>query len=57
MGVDLSRGSEHGNTLTWSEKDKPEVTVQPVEIQMDLETEKFYRMFVRLMTAATPPSH
>ena len=57
MSVDLSRGLEYGNTLTWSEKDKPKITVQPVEIQMDLDTEKFYRMFVGLMTAATPASH
>jgi hypothetical protein len=28
--------------------------VQPVEIQVDLDKEKFYRMFVGLMSAATP---
>jgi len=54
MGVDLDHGAAYGNTLTWSEKEKPALTVQPVEIQMDLDTEKFYRMFVDLMTAPTP---
>jgi purine nucleosidase len=54
MGVDLDRGAGYGNTLTWTEKDKPKVTVQPVEIQVDLDTEKFYRMFVNLMSAPTP---
>ena len=54
MSVDLDRGAGYGNTLTWSEKNKPAVTVQPVEIQVDLDKEKFYRMFVSLMTAATP---
>jgi purine nucleosidase len=54
MGVDLNRGAGYGNTLTWNEKDKPTLTVQPVEIQMDLDKEKFYRMFVELMTAPTP---
>jgi purine nucleosidase len=54
MGVDLGHGAGYGNTLTWSEKDKPDLTVQPVEIQMDLDTDKFYRMFVELMKAPTP---
>ena len=54
MSVDLDRGAGYGNTLTWSDKDKPALMVQPVEIQMDLDVEKFYRMFVALMTAATP---
>ena len=53
MSVDLSRGSGYGNTLTWSESDKPRVTAQPVEIQLDLDTEKFYGMFVKLMSGTT----
>jgi purine nucleosidase len=57
LGVDLSRGAGYGNTLTWSEKDKPRVGVQAVEIQMDLDTEKFYAMFVGLMSAGTPQAH
>jgi hypothetical protein len=28
-----------------------------VHIQMNLDNEKFERMFVRLMSAATPPAH
>jgi purine nucleosidase len=54
MSVDLDRGAGYGNTLTWNEKDKPALAVQPVEIQMDLDREKFYRMFVNLMKAPTP---
>lgn len=54
MSVDLDRGAGYGNTLTWSEKDKPAVPVQPVEIQLDLNNEKFYRMFVALMSGPTP---
>ncbi len=56
MDVDLDRAAGYGNTLTWTEKDKPKITVQPVEIQMDLNTEKFYRMFVSLMSAPTLPA-
>jgi inosine-uridine nucleoside N-ribohydrolase len=51
MSVDIDRGAGYGNTLTWIERDKPAVSVQPVEIQMDLDKQKFYEMFVRLMSA------
>ena len=54
MSVDLARGAGYGNTLTWSEKDKQARTLQPVEILVDLDKEKFYRMFVSLMSAPTP---
>jgi inosine-uridine nucleoside N-ribohydrolase len=57
MSVDLDRGAGYGNTLTWTENDKPKVSAQPVEIQVDLDTEKFYRMFVSLMSASTPSPH
>jgi inosine-uridine nucleoside N-ribohydrolase len=58
MDVDLGRGAGYGSTLTWSEKEKPKVTVQPVEIQVDLDTEKFYKTFVDLLSAPTPqPPH
>ena len=57
MDVNLDHGAEYGNTLTWSEKDKPALAKQPVEIQVDLDLEKFYRMFVNLMTAPTPGAH
>jgi purine nucleosidase len=57
MGVDLDRGAGYGNTLTWSERDKPKRSVRVVEIQMDLDAERFYRMFVNLMRAPTPAAH
>jgi purine nucleosidase len=52
MSVNLDRGAEYGDTLTWSEREKPRINVQPVEIQMDLDLNKFYLMFVQLMSAA-----
>ncbi|HTS36628.1 MAG TPA: nucleoside hydrolase [Candidatus Solibacter sp.] len=52
MGVDLDRGAGYGNTLTWPEKDGAHAGAGRVEIQFDLDTEKFYRMFVGLMSAA-----
>lgn len=54
MDVDLDRGAGYGNVLTWTDSDKPKVEVQPVEIQTDLNTEKFYMMFVDLLSAPTP---
>jgi len=57
MDVDLEQGAGYGNTLTWTEKDKPKLARQPVEIQVDLDTQKFYQMFVSLMTAPTPSAH
>ena len=57
MDVDLDRGAGYGNILTWTDLDKPKVDVQPVEIQVDLDTEKFYKMFVELLSAVTPIKH
>ena len=54
LDVDLSRGASYGNTLSWSEQDKPANLGPPVEVQVDLDTDKFYKMFVELMTAPTP---
>jgi purine nucleosidase len=54
MSVDIDHGAGYGNTLTWSRDDLPKITVRPVEIHMDLDLEKFYQMFVSLMTAQTP---
>jgi purine nucleosidase len=54
MEVDLDRGAGYGNTLTWTAQDRPSFAAQPVEIQVDLDLERFYKMFVSLMTAPTP---
>ena len=54
MNVDLDRGAGYGNVLTWTDADKPKLEVQPVEIQVDLDTGKLYKMFVDLLTAPTP---
>jgi inosine-uridine nucleoside N-ribohydrolase len=55
LDVDLDPGPDYGNTLSWTEQDKPKLTGQAVEIQVDLDTEKFYKMFVDLLRAPTPP--
>ena len=57
MSIDLDRGAGYGNTLTWSEKDAARLDVKPIEVQVDLDNERFNRMFVKLMTAATSGAH
>ena len=54
LDVDLDRGAGYGNTLSWSEQDKPQRNLQPVELQVDVDTGKFYQLFVDLLTAPTP---
>lgn len=54
LDVDLSHAASYGNTLSWSEEDKPKIVGPPVEIQVDLDTKKFYDMFVSLLTGPTP---
>jgi purine nucleosidase len=57
MDVDLDRGGNYGNTLTWADQAKPKFELRPVEVQVDLNTKKFYEMFVDLLTMQTPKSH
>lgn len=54
MDVDLDRGAGYGNILTWMNYDKPEVDVQPVHIQVDLDNRKFNQLFVKLLSDPTP---
>ena len=49
IGVDLERGAGYGNTLTWDERDNAKFSAQPVEVQVDLDNERFNRMFIQLM--------
>ena len=57
MGVDIDHGASYGNTLTWMENDKPRTAKRMAEIQVDLDTQRFYKMFVGLMKAPTSTAH
>ena len=57
MDVELDRGAGYGNTLTWTDRDRPKLGVQSVEIQMELDTGKFYKMLVELLNGPTPQNH
>jgi purine nucleosidase len=54
LDIDLNRGAGYGNTLSWTDRDKPPFVGSPAEVQTNLDTEKFYKMFVDLLTAPTP---
>ena len=55
MDVNLERGPSYGDTLTWSENDKPKRTdLQKVEIQVELDPNRFYKTLVDLLTSETP---
>jgi purine nucleosidase len=54
MDIDLSHGISYGDTLTWTADLKPVSDVRLVHAQVDLDLAKFTKMFVDLMSAATP---
>ena len=54
MDVNLGRGYSYGDTVTWGEESKPQIDMHTMEIQVDLDTDKFYKMFVELLSAPTP---
>ena len=54
MDVNLDHGANYGDTLTWADQQKPKTGVRAVEIQVDLDLERFYKLFVDLLTAPTP---
>jgi inosine-uridine nucleoside N-ribohydrolase len=57
MDVDIDQGAAYGNTQTWTERDNPRMGAQAVEIQIDLDLQRFNKMFVDLMKAPTPSAH
>jgi hypothetical protein len=54
LDVNLDRGAGNGDTLTWTEQEKSTPRLQPAEVQVDLDTQRFYKLFVDLLTAPTP---
>jgi purine nucleosidase len=53
LDVDLSHGATYGDTLAWTDANKPDLDLQLVHVQTDLDLPRFTRMFVALMQ--TPP--
>jgi purine nucleosidase len=54
LDVNISHGPAYGDTLTWPERDKPEITGMLVNVGLDLNRQRFEKLFVDLMSAPTP---
>jgi hypothetical protein len=54
MDIDLSHGPSYGDTLTWTEANKPLTDIRLVHAQTDLDLPKFSKMFVDLMSSPAP---
>lgn len=54
MDVSLEKGGSYGDTLVWSEADKPALDLQKVHMQMDVDSVRFEKFFLGLMSSPTP---
>jgi purine nucleosidase len=54
MDVNVDHGAGYGNTLVWRPGNQPGAGEILVEVQDDLDKEKFYKEYVELLTRATP---
>ena len=54
VDVDLARGPNYGDTLTWTADSKPERAMTPVHVQKDLDSARFYKLFIDLMKTQAP---
>ena len=50
-------GASYGNTLSWAPGQQPGMGEQLVEVQQDLDKERFYKEYVGLLTRPTPHAH
>ena len=55
MDVNIDHGPTYGDTLTWTEKLKPDIDVKLAHAQVDVDLPKFTKMFEELMMR--PTSH
>ncbi len=57
MDGEIDHGAGYGNTLSWAPGYNPGLGEQLVHVQVDLDVNKLYQLFVRLMTSPTPGAH
>jgi purine nucleosidase len=51
VDVNTTRGPNYGDTISWTEANRPKLEAEPIHVQMDLDKERFYRLFIDLMKA------
>jgi purine nucleosidase len=54
MDVSTDPGASYGQTLVWEPGNQPGLGEQLVEVQQDLDREKFYQLFSSLLAGPTP---
>jgi purine nucleosidase len=54
LDVELDHGASYGDTLAWAPGQQPGMGEQLIEVQQDLDKEKFYKEYVDLLTRPTP---
>jgi len=54
MDIDVDHGAGYGNTLVWSPGQQPGMGEILVEVQDDLDKQKFYKEYVELLSRPTP---
>lgn len=54
MDVSTDKGISYGDTIVWTDRDKPSINLQKVHAQMDVDWPKFQKMFVQMMSSPTP---
>jgi inosine-uridine nucleoside N-ribohydrolase len=57
IDVNVDHGASYGDTLSWAPGQQPGMGEALAEVQDDLDKEKFYRLYVELLTRPTPPAH
>src|SRR5271165_543576 len=57
VDVELDHGASYGDTLAWAPGQQPGMGEPLVEVQKDLDKEKFYKEYVDLLTRPTPHAH
>lgn len=57
IDVQVDHGASYGDTLAWAPGQQPRMGEPLVEVQQDLDKEKFYKEFVELLSRPTPNAH
>jgi purine nucleosidase len=52
--VSVDKGVSYGDTIVWTDDDKPGLDLQKAHVQMDVDWPKFQKMFLELMSSPTP---
>ena len=55
MDIDIDHGASYGKTIFWNSKAQVPPYVRMADVQFDLNAEKFYQLFINLMTRPLRP--